>query len=189
MELNTKIILALERISEAYKSLLWEQAKKKGISPIQIQLLIFIANHKSDLCSVSHLAKEFNVTKPTISDVVKVLHNKKIVEKNFAQVDSRSYTLFLTDFGKEVVADIINFSQPIATELKTIEITDQKQLFSILSQFIYKLNVSGVLEVQRTCFGCTFYQKNDKDEHYCNLIQTKLKSDDIRIDCPEYIQR
>mgnify|MGYP001953763141 CR=1 FL=1 len=79
--LSNKIIAGLERISEAFKVLLWQKAKTIGLSPIQIQILIFINYHKIEFCNVSHLAKEFNVTKPTISDAVKVLVNKELIEK------------------------------------------------------------------------------------------------------------
>lgn len=188
MELNIKIISALERIAEVYKSLLWEKAKNFGISPIQIQVLLFISNHTKDLCNVSQLAKEFNLTKPTISDVIKVLHSKQLIEKDFSDADKRKYSLFLTNSGKELIINIADFSLPIAKELDKINQNEQKQLFATLSQLIYKLNVSGVLEVQRTCFGCTFYDKTNNNEHYCNLIETKLKSEEIRIDCPEYVQ-
>ena len=77
--ITSKIVVGLERISEAFKGILWEHAKVIGLSPTQIQILIFIAYHKTKLCNVSHLAKEFNITKPTVSDAVRVLNNKKYI--------------------------------------------------------------------------------------------------------------
>ncbi|MEO0333318.1 MAG: MarR family transcriptional regulator, partial [Bacteroidota bacterium] len=50
-DVSSKIVAGLERISEAFKVLLWEKAKSLGLSPIQIQILIFIAYHKSELCN------------------------------------------------------------------------------------------------------------------------------------------
>ena len=76
---SSKIIVALERISEAFKVLLWDKAKEYGLSPIQIQILIFVAYHKQELCNVSHLANEFNITKPTVSDAIKALVNKNYI--------------------------------------------------------------------------------------------------------------
>ena len=40
-DISSKIVAGLERISEAFKVLLWEKAKLLGLSPIQIQILIF----------------------------------------------------------------------------------------------------------------------------------------------------
>ncbi|MEE9374678.1 MAG: helix-turn-helix domain-containing protein [Saprospiraceae bacterium] len=90
----------MERVSEVFKVLLWEHAKVIGLSPIQIQILIFIAYHKSELCNTSHLAKEFNITKPKVSDDIRVLDKKKYSIKGYSLSDSRSYSL-LSDLGKK----------------------------------------------------------------------------------------
>ncbi len=76
-DVTSKIVVGLEKISEAFRSMIWEYAKMKNLSPIQIQILIFLKNHEAALCNVSHLAKEFNLTKPTISDAIKVFTEKK----------------------------------------------------------------------------------------------------------------
>ena len=44
--ISSKIVSGLERVSEVFKILLWEKAKRVGLSPIQIQILIFISFHK-----------------------------------------------------------------------------------------------------------------------------------------------
>ncbi len=184
-DITHKIVVGLERISEAYKALLWEKAKTHKISPIQIQLLTFINTHKIELCNVSYLAKEFNVTKPTISDAIKVLHHKDFLEKDFSSTDSRSYNLFLTNKGKNLLHDIDNYFTPISNEINKLTEKDTTQLYTTLSQLIYQLNKNGVLTVQRTCFGCVYYSKN-KNSHHCNLIDSNLLDSEIRIDCPEF---
>ena len=46
--IERKIVVALERISEAFRVLLWEEAKEHSLSPIQVQLLIFCAYHAAE---------------------------------------------------------------------------------------------------------------------------------------------
>lgn len=75
-DFTSKIVAGLERVSEVFRLLLWQHSKVIGLSPIQIQILMFVEYHAEDLCNVSYLAKEFNVSKPTISDAVKVLKKK-----------------------------------------------------------------------------------------------------------------
>ena len=103
--LSGKIVAGLERISQAFKVLLWNKAKQLGLSPIQIQILIFIAYHKNEYCNVSFLAQEFNVTKPTISDAVRALNKKNLIVKDHSSADNRSYSIFLSEQGKVVVAE------------------------------------------------------------------------------------
>ncbi len=184
-DLNSKIVVGLERISEVFRTLLWEHAKNIGLSPIQIQILIFIAYHKENLCTVSQLAKEFNVTKPTISDAVKTLEKKELIDKNKTSTDSRSYYIVLTSKGQDLVSKTENFANPIKKQLENFDIPEQESLFKSISSLIYKLNRTGILSVQRTCYACKFYEKGEKTD-YCNLIQTDLKSTDIRLDCPEF---
>ncbi|WP_109299428.1 helix-turn-helix domain-containing protein [Aquimarina sp. AU474] len=188
MDLNSKIVEALGRISEVYKVLLWEHAKKLKLSPIQIQILNFIAYHDIDLCNVSHLAKEFNVTKPTVSDAIRVLVNKELLIKDFSSSDSRSYSLLLSKKGKDIVKETERFAEPVGKRLLSFSENDLTSLYGTLSTLIYQLNRDGILTVQRTCFGCKHYSKNGKN-HHCNLLQIPLLDSDIRIDCPEYAEK
>ncbi|RMA58685.1 MarR family winged helix-turn-helix transcriptional regulator [Ulvibacter antarcticus] len=183
-----KIVAGLERISEAFKVLLWEKAKALGLSPIQIQILIFTAYHTSDLCNVSHLAKEFNVTKPTISDAIRALFSKDLILKDFSSEDSRSYSIVLSEKGKTMVAATESFANPLYQQLESFEEGDLESLFHTISKLIFQLNRNGILSVQRTCYGCKFYSKAEASD-YCNLLEKPLLNTDIRLDCPEFIIR
>ena len=111
--LDNKIVAGLERLSQVFRILLWEKAKQYSLSPIQIQLLIFIQHHSVDKTTVSYLAQEFNFTKPTISDAIKVLEQKNLIRKNIDGKDTRSYTIQLTVSGKKIVSETENFANPI----------------------------------------------------------------------------
>ncbi|WP_299710054.1 MarR family winged helix-turn-helix transcriptional regulator [uncultured Tenacibaculum sp.] len=184
-DISSKIVAGLERVSEVFKKLLWEKAKLIGLSPIQIQILIFITFHKRDLCNVSHLAKEFNVTKPTISDAIRVLHKKELIIKDYSSSDNRSYTIILSEKGKEIVSETQGFSNPLKNQVDNFEQQEKESLFETLSTLIHKLNKNGILSVQRTCYGCKFYQKNDTS-HFCNLLNTQLHTTEIRLDCSDF---
>jgi len=187
-DISSKIIAGMERVSEVFKILLWEKAKLVGLSPIQIQILIFIAFHKQHLRNVSHLAKEFNVTKPTISDAIKVLDKKKLIIKDYSSSDSRSYSIILSKLGNNIVSQTYDFSNPLKKQIDLFTKSELQSLFGTLSQLIYKLNRNGILNVQRTCFGCKFYKKNS-DIDYCNLLRKELLNKEIRLDCPEFEEK
>jgi len=186
--ISSKIIVGLERISEVFKILLWDKAKLVGLSPIQIQILIFVAFHKQELCNVSHLAKEFNITKPTISDAIRVLDKKGIIKKDFSSVDNRRYSIRLTKSGNKIVAETANFADPLKARLTGIEPANLESLFDSLGKLIYQLNQNGILTVQRTCYGCKFYKKTETTD-FCNMLKKPLLNSDIRLDCPDFIER
>ncbi|SHG84260.1 MarR family winged helix-turn-helix transcriptional regulator [Flagellimonas flava] len=186
--LSSKIVAGLERVSQAFKVMLWEKAKEFGLSPIQIQILIFVAHHKSEFNNVSFLAQEFNVTKPTISDAVRVLDKKSLIIKDYSSSDNRSYTIVLSTLGQEMVAQTEDFANPMSNHVSGLSTEEQQDLFKTLGKLIYKLNQHGVLTVQRTCYACKYYQKTTAN-HYCHLLEKQLKHEDIRLDCVEFEEK
>lgn len=184
---DNKIVAGLERLSHVFKTLLWEKAKEFGLSPIQIQILIFIQYHSPEKNTVSYLAKEFNITKPTVSDAVKVLGQKKLIEKLNDSNDSRSFSLKITDHGKTIVKETEDFTNPVSQLLSGIPQSEKEIFWKIISETIIKLNSRGIINIQRACKNC-IYLTSDNQEYYCNLLKQPLHQSDLRIDCPEFTQ-
>lgn len=184
-QIESKIVIALERISEAFRVLLWQESKQNSLSPIQIQLLIFMLFHSEDKCKVSYLAEEFNMTKATISDSIKVLLQKSLVEKRPDSSDTRSFSIVLTAAGKKVAQKSANFAGVIEKPLHQFSDKQKEVLLVSLLELIEKLNKEGIITVQRMCFNCKFYKKTGQG-HYCNLLESALASHDLKVDCPEH---
>jgi DNA-binding MarR family transcriptional regulator len=182
---DDRIVASFERIAEAFRVLLWEESKKTGLSPIQIQLLIFILFQPGERCTVTYLAREFNMTKATISDAVKVLEQKKLVIRNYSGTDSRSYTLSLSKEGKEVAQATSVFANVIKKQLRGLDDTHKSTLLYALLEIIHQLNQVGVITTQRMCQTCRFFEPG-KTKHYCTLVKQPLKHSDLRLDCPEH---
>lgn len=183
--LDNKIVAGLERLSQVFRILLWDKAKEHRLSPIQIQLLIFIQYHSSDKTTISYLAQEFNFTKPTISDAIKVLEQKKLIKKYTDDSDTRSYTIQLTKAGKKVVEETEDYTHPLTTIISKSTEADKKVLWQNISTLIIQLNQLEIISVQRTCFNCKHYGTQGK-AHFCSLLNQKLEAHDIRIDCEEF---
>ena len=183
---ESKIVVALERISEAFRVLLWDAGKAYGLSPIQTQILIFLLFHSPEKCKVGYLAAEFNMTKATISDSVKSLLQKGLVEKLDDEKDSRSFGLALTKEGKKVARETSLFAGAIQTPLSTLTPAQKEIMLNGLLRLIQDLNKAGVITPQRMCFNCRFYE--DKNgTHFCNLLNSPLANPDLRVDCPEHV--
>jgi len=183
--LDNKIVAGLERLSQVFRILLWGKAKEYSLSPIQIQLLIFIQHHSADKTTVSYLAQEFNFTKPTISDAIKVLEQKNLIKKNTDNKDTRSYTIQLTASGKKIVSETENFANPVTEIITKSNEADKLILWENISNLILLLNRQGIISVQRTCFNCGHYTVKNKNA-FCTLLNQKLLTKDIRIDCEEF---
>ncbi len=183
--LDNKIVAGLERLSQVFRILLWEKAKEHSLSPIQIQLLIFIQHHSTEKTTVSYLAQEFNFTKPTISDAIKVLEQKNFIKKNTDSSDTRSYTIQLTASGQKIVLETENFANPITEIITKSNEADKLILWVNISNLISLLNRQEIISIQRTCFNCGHYTVKNKNA-FCSLLNQKLLTKDIRIDCEEF---
>ncbi|KOS04831.1 hypothetical protein AM493_01305 [Flavobacterium akiainvivens] len=184
-ETDRQILFSLERISEAFRVLLWEQSKDTGLSPIQIQLLIFIASHGPEKCRITYLAEEFNLTKATVSDSVKVLVAKGYLLKTADTSDSRSFSLALTPSGRETAQQVSGFNTVISNLMAQFSADEKNNFYSVLHSLIRGLNAKGIISVQRNCVSCRFY-RNSGSEHFCTLLQSPLMAHELRTDCTEH---
>lgn len=187
LKVESKIVAALERISQAFRVLLWQESKDFSLSPIQVQVLIFLMHHSEEKRRVSYLSGEFNMTKATISDTIKTLEEKKLISKEYEQADTRSYIIHLTKKGKDIADKTSLFTSEIHTSIDKLRPDDKENLLLSLIGIINHLNKSGVITIQRMCFNCSHYQSsNNGQNHFCKLLNKNLHTTDLRVDCPEH---
>lgn len=184
-EIDSKIVVALERLSEAFRVLLWNESKLNALSPIQIQVLIFLLFQPVEKCRVSYLAKEFNMSKPTISDSIKSLLEKGLIHKKSDPQDSRSYIVCLTDSGRLTAIKSSDFTKSVENPISSLDPQQKEIMLDGLLKIIHGLNLAGIITVQKMCFTCTHYRISDEG-HYCKLMQMPLAYKELRMNCPEH---
>ena len=155
---ESKIVAALERIAQAFRVLLWQESKTFSLSPIQVQVLIFLLYHSEEKRKVSYLAGEFNMTKATISDTIKTLEQKNLIAKKYEPLDTRSYVINLTGKGKEIAGKTAFFSEEIRAPIEELQQDDKENLLLSLFSIIRRLNETGIITIQRMCTTCIHYQ-------------------------------
>lgn len=185
--LESKLIVTFEKMSEVIRVLLWNKAHALKISPIQLQLLIFIKYHSADKCKVGYLAREFNMTKATISDSVRVLVKKGLLAKETDSSDTRSFSLRLTKEGARLTDQVDNFTDDIHFPLLELSTEKKEVLLDGMMELIYKLQKKGIISLQRMCLTCRFFEDSSVNGRYCKLLREKLTIQNIRVDCPEYL--
>jgi DNA-binding MarR family transcriptional regulator len=183
--IESKIVVALERLFEAFRVLLWQEGKRHGLSPIQIQVLLFLYYHSSDKSRISYLADEFNMTKATMSDSVRILFQKGLVEKQLDQSDARSHLMHLTEAGRRIAIDTEHYASIMEESLAGLSPLLQQSMMEGLLELIAGLSRSGVITAQRMCTSCRYYSRRS-GKVFCSLLQQELSSIEIRLDCPEH---
>ncbi|WP_035558420.1 MarR family winged helix-turn-helix transcriptional regulator [Hymenobacter sp. IS2118] len=183
---DRKIVAALERLSGVFRLLLWQQATGEGLSPLQLQLLVFLRFHRPGQDTVSHLAREYHVSRPTVSEAVKTLEHKQLVQRHADPADLRSHSLQLTPGGRELADRASQFAGPLHQPVARLPARQKLSLYQSLFGVIDELQQAGVIPVQRMCFSCRFYGQQPDSGHFCHLLQIPLEGAQLRLDCPEH---
>jgi|SRR6218665_1373178 len=185
--LDYKIVSGLDRISQVFKTLLLEKSKQFHLSPIQIQLLIFIRYHSEDKATISYLSQEFHLSKPTISETVKLLEQKKYITKFTDKNDTRSYKIQITELGKNIVSQTESYITPLTEIITNANLDDKLVLWKNITEIIARLNDLKIISVQRNCLNCQHYS-NNVTHSFCSLLNQNLTAKTLRIDCMEFEQ-
>jgi DNA-binding MarR family transcriptional regulator len=164
---------------------LWNQSKVLGISPIQIQILIFLHFHSVEKRKVGYMAQEFNMTKATVSEAVKSLEQKGLLERLTDPADTRSQHLHLTTAGRGTAVQTAMFANPMLPSLERLSATDRAALLENLLAIVARLQQAGIISLQRMCFACRFYQLTENN-HFCHFLNKKLETSELRVDCAEF---
>ena len=181
---SSKVVVALERVSQAFRVMLWNEGKLYGLSPIQIQLLTFLLHYPEEKRTVTFLAGFFNMTKATISDAVKALESKGYLTRKVVVTDSRSSSLHLTREGKAIARKVEKFAAPLQNIVDQLPGKEQGLLLEQLQTLIHQLNGEQILSPQSMCFNCAHYAK--KKGHFCNVLSTPLSAAELRFECEAF---
>ncbi len=184
---RAKITAGVERLSTVFRAALWEEAKHYNLSPLQVQILLFVAFHDSEQCSITNISKEFAVTKATVSDAVKTLLEKALLKKRGAE-DARGFSLSLTTDGKKCVNKLSGLADFFSTSLSHVPEAEISKIWEGILLLIGHLQKTKIIPV-RMCFSCQHFGKDHPKgaPHYCNFMQKPLEIKDIRLDCPEHL--
>lgn len=187
--LKVKITTGIEKFSTIFRSALWEEARRHKLSPLQMQILLFIPLHTPSLSNVSHLAKEFAITKATVSDAVRVLVEKGLLRKLNAE-DARGYKLALTANGEELVKKLSALGDFFEGFLSKASPEELDKIWMGVVLLLGNLQKTGIIPL-RMCFSCQHFGKSHPNgtPHYCHLMQSPLATADLRIDCAEHLEQ
>lgn len=186
---GSKVYHALEKLGELTRALQWETAKARQLSPLQLQILLFLHGHEPQYRKAAYLADEFSVTRPTVSDAVKSLMQKGLVVKERNPADSRSTYLHLTVTGSKLIKQLNGHPQKLLDQIDLLPAPQQGELLSTLLHLLHAAQAAGLSRASRMCFNCAHYEGNHKDTHHCQLLQKTLQQESLRIDCPEFSAR
>jgi DNA-binding MarR family transcriptional regulator len=189
-DVDSKIAAALERLSQAFRVLLWEKNKTCNLSPIQIQFLVYLLYHAAEQCTIGQLAKEFTLTPATVSDAITTLEEKALVIRERGENDRRVAFVLLTPEGRKTARKLSLWANVIQKNIAQFAPDEKVVVMKFLMRLLEYLQQAGVITIARMCITCNFFQPNthpnSKALHHCRLLDKPLANAELRLDCPEH---
>jgi len=160
---------------------MWEVAKKENVTPTQMNLITFICEYPKRICTMSNLAKEFDLTQATVSEALSSLEKKGFIEREKGE-DKRKFFLIPTSNGKEKYKLLNTWKDEFTNQLKNIEDFDKKELLKITTLLVNGFSKSKILSVARICIACkNLYNKDGI--LVCSITGMEKEIDNIDYGC------
>ena len=188
-DLPGKIVSALDRLARGQRRHRQAVASEHGLTPLQLELVMTLAAGPPPDPRVGLLARELNVTQPTVTDALLALERKRLLTRHSEASDRRLTTVALTAAGVRLVDALSGADQRLHDELAALDRSAQETTLEVLLTLIGHLVDTGIVDVARTCFTCRYHEQVEGRGHHCTLLDVDLPPAELRVNCPDHAPR
>jgi DNA-binding MarR family transcriptional regulator len=169
------IVYALERLARLMRAAEFGH----GLNPAQWEALRFLARANRFSNSPGALTRYLGATKGTISQTVKALERKKLIEKSERPGEKRSVVLRLTSSGTELVAK--DPWSDLARSCEALGGKTRRRMDRGLSEVLAQEITRRLAPSFGTCATCRFWRADARTDdvrgpHLCMLFDESLSA-------------
>lgn len=185
---DKELHLLLERLGTLLGSELRQTAAREDLKEVQLQALHYLASCNRYSNTPAGVTEFLALTKGTVSQTLRALESKGLVEKRADAEDARVVRLRLTRHGKATAKR--TFPLPVARELaeelgKSGTASAEAELRGVLTA-LQRARDHRSFGVCRTC---AHFRKDGKDSYRCGLTGETLLIDETSLLCREHQPR
>lgn len=178
----------LAKIALALRHRAWSGARAHDLTPTQGEVLASL--HRRAPASLSEVARQLAIGRPTASEAVSTLVAKGLVRKETDATDRRRVVLALTDAGHHAARQALLWPHFLAEVVDELEASEQAALVRALQKVIRRLQERGEIPVSRMCATCTYFRPHrhadPRRPHHCAYVDLPFGDRDLRFDCAEH---
>lgn len=178
---STHIAALLEKIGR----LLATEAHAEGLLPVHWETLRYLARANRFSTTAAALTAYLGLTKGTVSQTLKALEARGLVNKQVNAKDRRSNHLALSDKGHELLT-----RDPLDATIKALEQMNGPARTALSSALEALLSVRLAAQNRQPfgeCRDCRYFARRHSDgaPHYCQLLKEPLGRTDAGAICFE----
>lgn len=142
-DITENIVISLRRVIRAIDQHSRHLAKSHGLTGPQALMLNEIV--RAGQITGSELAKRVSLSQATVTDVIKRMQSRGLIEKSRDQIDKRKHFLTATQTGQQLVKKSVPLLQEsFQTKLAELEEWEQNQLLSSLQRIAEMMNAGNI---------------------------------------------
>ena len=188
-----QLLVGLARLGQAIRIDAWRNNGPHNLSPLQSDIVTFLAEEavprrQGDI--VAALAS----TPPTVSDAVKSLRAKGLLEGVRDQKDARAIVVRLTPEGESEARRLGDVSRVMSEAFSVLSEADLAAMLRGTTAVVKGLQDRHAIPVSRMCLTCRFFQPNAHPEdadhpHHCGFVDAPFGDAELRVTCPDHQNR
>lgn len=181
-----KIVAAIDRLARAQRAHRQVTASRLGLSLLQLDILITIADGPPPKPLVGLIANELGVSQPTVTDSLLALEKKGLIRRQVAEKGRRNTLAVITRKGTSTIAAARAEDDTLTNAIGRLDHTTQATAVTSLLGIVTAYLDADVINQARTCLTCRYHETTNDGANYCNLLQIPLAPIELRINCPEH---
>jgi DNA-binding MarR family transcriptional regulator len=189
--LAQRVAAGVQKIGLVMKRRVWQSVGKRGVLPLQGQVLSLLRMQQNRCATVSSLAQELAVKVPTVSDAVKTLEHKGLVKRSRSRKDNRVvHHVQLSARGVRQGSIGAGWPDFLAAAADQLSPSEQVSLLRALIKMIRTLQTRGEIPIARMCVSCRYFQPNVYSDperpRHCDYVDAPFGARRLRINCAEH---
>ncbi len=177
----------IERIS----SLIRSEARLTGVEydlqPIQLSALYYLSRANRYSNTPQGVSDYFGLTKGTVSQTLKALEKKGLIQKSPDSKDGRVVHLKVTGSGRKLLKQSLP-SPMVSGFWEGLKKSEQTQVTEILRQQLLQMQMANGMKSFGLCRTCRFNSKKGEGKFFCELTKENLSMNDTELICREHEQ-
>jgi MarR family transcriptional regulator, organic hydroperoxide resistance regulator len=182
--------ILLQEMIERITRLLQSDARSLGayldIQPIQLEALHYLTSCNRYSNTLQGVTEYFGLTKGTVSQTIKTLEKKGLLQKKTDKQDKRVIHLTVSSSGKKLLQKTL--PSPIIDEsFAALSIQKREQLMGNLQILLREIQKANSMKTFGVCHTCKFNKKLDGGSFLCELTKEKLTKEETTLICREHM--
>ncbi|GIF12854.1 MarR family winged helix-turn-helix transcriptional regulator [Actinoplanes teichomyceticus] len=186
----SQLLIGLARLGQAVRMEAWRNAGPHNLSPLQADIVTLL-HGKPHPIRQGEIVTALASTPPTVSDAVKVLRKKELLEGSRDPGDARALLLGLTPLGREEADRLRSQSETLSGAVAALSPSDFAAMLRGTTTLMRELQERRAIPISQMCLTCRFFvprahPDNPDRPHHCNFVDTPFGDAELRVTCPDH---